>query len=101
MPKQSKKAIAQRMKNARLATGLSQRDAAEVARVTRQEVSKWESARRDIDAYQCGELAKLYGTSTDTIILGMEAVPVRERSACEGCKNFAGLRRVSALTQAL
>lgn len=84
------KAVGIRLRAVRLEAGLSQEDAAEAVKKTRQAVAQWESGEAAISAVQLGRLAALYGTSTDYLILGMRTVPVSNDSACKGCINARG-----------
>lgn len=69
---------------------MSQENAADAVKLTRQAVAQWESGEAAISAVQLGRLAALYGTSTDYLIFGMRTVPVSDDSACRGCINARG-----------
>lgn len=85
-----KKALGQRLRQARTQAGLSQSGTAAAVSVGRQTYVAWESGRNNVDAIHLAELAELFGVSVDCLAIGLPAVPVRECAACLGCPNYAG-----------
>lgn len=64
--------IADRLKELRKKAGYSQEQLAEMLDVSRQAVSKWESAQGNPDIENVIKLTKIYHVSTDYILLGHE-----------------------------
>lgn len=66
----------ERLIQLRKSAGLSQEKLAEQLNLSRRAVSKWESAASTPDIDNIIQLAKLYGVSTDYILLGKTPEPV-------------------------
>lgn len=64
--------IAERLKDLRKEAGYSQEQVAELLNVSRQAVSKWESAQGYPDIENIVKLAQMYEVSTDYLLLGKE-----------------------------
>lgn len=64
--------IAERLKDLRKEAGYSQEQVAELLNVSRQAVSKWESAQGYPDIENIIKLAQMYEVSTDYLLLGEE-----------------------------
>lgn len=64
--------IAERLKDLRKEAGYSQEQVAELLNVSRQAVSKWESAQGYPDIENIVKLAQMYEISTDYLLLGKE-----------------------------
>ena len=71
MPQTFRKAIGLRLKEARVAAGLTQQDVATHFTCSRQAVSAWESGRAMPDLLEVDTLASLYAVTTDSIIKGV------------------------------
>ena len=65
--------IAERLKDLRKEAGYSQEQVAELLNVSRQAVSKWESAQGYPDIENIIKLAQMYEVSTDYLLLGEES----------------------------
>lgn len=65
--------IAERLKDLRKKAGYSQEQVAEMLGISRQAVSKWESAQGYPDIENIIRLAQIYQVSTDHILLSAEA----------------------------
>ncbi|MES2910581.1 MAG: helix-turn-helix transcriptional regulator [Pseudomonadota bacterium] len=91
MPHRAKQiAMGERLRSLRIEMGLSQDTVAEQVRRTRQAVAQWELGRVAISAMQIGQLAAIYGSSTDFLIYGVKTVPVNDESLCSRCPNGGG-----------
>jgi len=66
----SKDQIAERLRAAREAAGITQKEAADALGITLQAISSYERAVTRIDVESLGILCKLYGVSVDTIVNG-------------------------------
>lgn len=76
MPVQARKIeVGSRLRECRLSAKLSLGDVAEGLCVTKQAVSAWETGRTKLDAFQLGDLALMYGVSSDYILFGTHMVP--------------------------
>lgn len=62
--------LSERLRQFRKSAGLSQEQLAEALDISRQAVSKWESGTTSPDIHNIVQLGKLYGVSTDSILLG-------------------------------
>lgn len=62
--------LSERLRQFRKNAGLSQEQLAEALDISRQAVSKWESGTTSPDIHNIIQLGKLYGVSTDSILLG-------------------------------
>lgn len=62
--------LSERLRQLRKSAGLSQEQLAETLDISRQAVSKWESGASSPEAHNIIRLARLYGISTDSILLG-------------------------------
>jgi transcriptional regulator with XRE-family HTH domain len=69
----------QRKKN-----GWSQEELAERLDVSRQSVSKWESAQSAPDLSKVIAMAELFGVSTDYLLMGRDYVNLHSRKRLEG-----------------
>jgi transcriptional regulator with XRE-family HTH domain len=76
--KETDMTLGERIQTCRKRAGLSQEALAEQLGVSRQAVSKWEldSAQPDLDKVVA--LARLFGITTDALLLGEEAAPAPE-----------------------
>jgi transcriptional regulator with XRE-family HTH domain len=77
MPQQQarKVEVGSRLKECRTDARLSLGDVAEEMGVTKQAVSAWEHGRTKLDALQLGDLALMYGVSSDYLLFGTRMVP--------------------------
>lgn len=66
----SKEQIAERLRAAREAAGITQKEAADALGVTLQAISSYERAVTRIDVESLGILCSLYGISVDSIVSG-------------------------------
>lgn len=77
--------LSERLRQLRKNAGLSQEQLAETLHISRQAVSKWESGVSNPDIQNIVQLGKLYGISTDSILLGespaTEAAPIMPQTA--------------------
>lgn len=62
--------IGARLREARVRMGLTQRQAASLVNITREELSYYETGRRDISLGKLARLAALYGYSMDHFLKG-------------------------------
>ncbi len=67
--------LSERLRQLRKNAGLSQEQLAETLHISRQAVSKWESGVSNPDIQNIVQLGKLYGISTDSILLGESSAP--------------------------
>lgn len=88
-------AIGARLRESREEVGLSQDEAADHVKLTRQAVALWETGESAISAVQLGRLATLYGKSADYLIFGLRTVPVNDESACSQCANAKGIMQLA------
>ena len=61
--------LSERLRQLRKNAGLSQEQLAEKLDISRQAVSKWEAGSSSPDIHNIVQLGKLYGISTDSILL--------------------------------
>ena len=66
--------------------GLSQEQLGEKLGVSRQAISKWESGQTNPDVVYVAELCRLFGVSSDWLLLGMEHAQERAPVRCPNCK---------------
>lgn len=71
-----KRQIGENLRSARKLARLSQGEVAQEMRLSRQMIGMWESGRVVPTALQIVQLAELYGTPTDLLLLGIAVVPV-------------------------
>ena len=69
----SKEQIAERLRAAREAAGITQKEAADALGITLQAISSYERAVTRIDVESLGILCSLYGVSVDSIVNGPHA----------------------------
>ncbi len=67
--------LSERLRQLRKNAGLSQEQLAETLHISRQAVSKWESGVSNPDIQNIVQLGKLYGISTDSILLEESPAP--------------------------
>lgn len=65
--------LCERLRQLRQSAKYSQEQLAEMLQVSRQAISKWESGQATPEIFNIIKLAKIYGVSTDAILLGLEA----------------------------
>ncbi len=70
----SKEQIAERLRAAREAAGITQKEAADALGITLQAISSYERAVTRIDVESLGILCKLYGVSIDLIVNGSSPI---------------------------
>lgn len=75
--------LSERLRQLRKNAGLSQEQLAETLDISRQAVSKWESGTTSPDIHNIVQLGKLYGVSTDSILLGDFSVPENTTGAVQ------------------
>ncbi len=78
--------LAQKILNLRKKYNLSQEELAEKLKVSRQSVSKWESASSIPDVTKIIEMAKIFGVSTDYLLredVDISEVAIEEEKSCE------------------
>lgn len=66
--------------------GLSQEALAELAGVSRQAVSKWESDQTNPDVAYVAQMCRLLGVSSDWLLLGEESAQNAAPERCPGCQ---------------
>lgn len=83
--------LSERLRQLRKNAGLSQEQLAEALDISRQAVSKWESGTTSPDIHNIVQLGKLYGVSTDSILLGespvLESTNAVSENTCTVQKN--------------
>jgi transcriptional regulator with XRE-family HTH domain len=89
MQKQVRGEIGGRLRAARVAAGLTQQDVATDFLRSRQAISSWESGRTLPTVLELRELAVLYGTSTDKILLGSEDMEQQCKQLLERARSDA------------
>ena len=75
----------ERIALARKQAGLSQEQLGEKLGVSRQAVSKWESGQTNPDVAYLAEMCRLFGVSSDWLLLGEESALERTPARCPGC----------------
>lgn len=83
MNSESRRAIGERLKEARKSIQLTQAQAGKHLGVERQTVSKWENGETLPASAQWFELGLLYGASLDYLVYGIRTVPVSKFSILE------------------
>ena len=76
----------ERIALARKQAGLSQEQLGEKLGVSRQAVSKWESGQTNPDVAYLAEMCRLFGVSSDWLLLGEESALERTPARCPGCQ---------------
>ena len=76
----------ERIALARKQAGLSQEQLGEKLGVSRQAVSKWESGQTNPDVAYLAEMCRLFGVSSDWLLLGEESAQERAPARCPGCQ---------------
>lgn len=76
MDEQIRRAIGDRLKEARRSVGLTQAEVAKMFGKERQAVSHWECGRNMPQLSEWYELGLLYGASLDYLVYGIKTVPV-------------------------
>ena len=69
--------VGENLARLRVANGISQEKAAEVAGVSRQAYARWERGETVPDVERCARLAQFFGTSVDAMV-GHERPPARD-----------------------
>ena len=77
--KDKKMILADKIINERKKNGWSQEELAEMLEVSRQSVSKWESAQSVPDLQKILKMAEVFGVSTDYLLTGKEMSIERNR----------------------
>ena len=80
--------LSERIALARKQAGLSQEQLGEKLGVSRQAVSKWESGQTNPDVAYVAEMCRLFGVSSDWLLLGQETERGREPIRCPGCQSI-------------
>ena len=78
--------LGERITQARKQAGLSQEQLGEKLGVSRQAISKWESGQTNPDVVYVAELCRLFGVSSDWLLLGMEHAQEKAPVRCPNCK---------------
>ena len=78
--------LGERIALARKQAGLSQEQLGERLGVSRQAVSKWESDQNNPDVAYIAELCRLFGVSSDWLLLGDESAREKAPGRCPGCR---------------
>ena len=78
--------LRERIALARKQAGLSQEQLGDKLGVSRQAVSKWESGQTNPDVAYVAEMCRLFGVSSDWLLLGQETERGREPVRCPGCQ---------------
>ena len=78
--------LGERIALARKQAGLSQEQLGEQLGVSRQAVSKWESGQTNPDVAYIAELCRLFGVSSDWLLLGKEEAREQAPGRCPGCR---------------
>lgn len=71
---------------ARKQAGLSQEQLGEKLGVSRQAVSKWESGQNNPDVAYLAEMCRLFGVSSDWLLLGQETEQASAPTRCPDCQ---------------
>lgn len=75
----------ERIALARKQAGLSQEQLGEKLGVSRQAISKWESGQTNPDISYVTEMCRLFGVSSDWLLLGESSDPTAAPSRCPNC----------------
>lgn len=78
--------LGERIAQARKQAGLSQEQLGEKLGVSRQAISKWESGQTNPDIAYAAELCRLFGVSSDWLLLGIETAQEKAPVRCPNCK---------------
>ena len=78
--------LGERIALARKQAGLSQEQLGAQLGVSRQAVSKWESGQTNPDVAYITELCRLFGVSSDWLLLGKEEAREQASGRCPGCR---------------
>ena len=78
--------LKERIALARKQAGLSQEQLGEKLGVSRQAVSKWESGQSNPDVAYLAEMCRLFGVSSDWLLLGKETEQTTTPTRCPGCQ---------------
>lgn len=78
--------LQERIALARKQAGLSQEQLGEKLGVSRQAVSKWESGQSNPDLTYVAEMCRLFGVSSDWLLLGEEGARESAPARCPGCE---------------
>lgn len=73
---------------ARKQAGLSQEQLGEKLGVSRQAVSKWESGQNNPDVAYLAEMCRLFGVSSDWLLLGQETEEASTPARCPDCQTI-------------
>ena len=78
--------LGERITLARKQAGLSQEQLGDKLGVSRQAVSKWESNQATPDVAYLAEMCRLFGVSSDWLLLGQESARENAPARCPGCQ---------------
>ncbi len=78
--------LGERITLARKQAGLSQEQLGDKLGVSRQAVSKWESNQANPDVAYLAEMCRLFGVSSDWLLLGQESARENTPARCPGCQ---------------
>ena len=78
--------LSERIALARRQAGLSQEQLGEKLGVSRQAVSKWESGQSNPDVAYIAEMCRLFGISSDWLLLGREQEQASVPARCPSCQ---------------
>lgn len=78
----------ERIALARKQAGLSQEQLGEKLGVSRQAVSKWESGQSNPDVAYVAGMCRLFGVSSDWLLLGEESDQTNAPARCPGCQTI-------------
>ena len=77
----------ERIATARKQSGLSQEQLGEKLGVSRQAVSKWENGQANPDVAYLAEMCRLFGVSSDWLLLGVEDSTATKPQLCPSCQH--------------
>ena len=80
--------LKERIALARKQAGLSQEQLGEKLGVSRQAVSKWESGQSNPDVAYLAEMCRLFGVSSDWLLLGQETDDASIPARCPDCQSI-------------
>lgn len=80
--------LKERIALARKQAGLSQEQLGEKLGVSRQAVSKWESGQSNPDVAYLAEMCRLFGVSSDCLLLGKETDDASIPARCPDCQSI-------------
>lgn len=80
--------LKERIALARKQAGLSQEQLGEKLGVSRQAVSKWESGQSNPDVAYLAEMCRLFGVSSDWLLLGQETEEASAPTRCPDCQTI-------------